>query len=63
LISFDYYVEDIPYKTVEDVEVDEHISFSSIKLRKRRIKFNGLTSKQTFDLNFFLENNAIMKFE
>ncbi len=63
LSSFDYYVEDIPFKTVEDVEVDEHISFSSIKLRKRRIKFNGLTSKQTFDLNFYLENNAIMKFE
>ncbi len=61
LSSFGYYVEDIPFKTVEDIEVNEHISFSSIKLRKQRIKFNSLTSKQTFDLNSYLKHNAIMK--
>ena len=61
LSSFGYYVKDIPFKTVEDIEVDENISFSSIKLRKQRIKFNGLTSKQTFDLNSYLKHNAIMK--
>jgi len=61
LSSFGYYVKDIPFKTVEDIEVNEHISFSSIKLRKQRIKFNSLTSKQTFDLNSYLKHNAIMK--
>ncbi len=60
LSSLNYYVDDINYQTIEDIEVDENITFSAIKLRKRRIKFNGLTSRQTFDLNFYLEKNAII---
>ncbi len=63
LSSFDYYVEDIKFNTVEDIEIKDNIAFSFIKLRKRRIKFNGLTSKQAFDLHFYLKNNTIEKFD
>ncbi len=63
LSSFDYYVEDIPFTTVEDVKVNDNIAFSFIKLRKMRVQFNGLTSKQAFNLSFYMKSNIIEKFD
>ncbi len=63
LSSLDCYVENIPFETVEDREINNYPSFSSMKLRERRIKFNGLSSKQVFALNSYLKNNVIEKFD
>ena len=63
LSSLDCYVEEIPFKTVEDREITNYPSFSSMKLRERRVKFNSLSSRQIFDLNSYLENNVIEKFD
>ena len=59
LSSLGYYVGELPFKTIEDYEVTNYPSFSSMKLRKRRVKFTELTFKQLFDLDFYLRNNVI----
>lgn len=59
LSSLGYYVGDLPFKTIEDYEITNAPSFSSMKLRKRRVKFAELSFKQLFDLDFYLRNNVI----
>jgi hypothetical protein len=58
LSSLGYYVGDLPFQTIEDCEMTNYPSFSSMKLRKRRVKFTELSFKQLFDLDFYLRNNA-----
>jgi len=59
LSSLGYYVGELPFKTIEDYEITNSPSFSSMKLRKRRVKFAELSFKQLFDLDFYLRNNVI----
>jgi len=59
LSSLGYYVGELPFKTIEDYEIKNVPSFSSMKLRKRRVKFAELSFKQLFDLDFYLRNNVI----
>lgn len=58
LSSMGYYVGDLPFKTVSDYEVTNAPSFSSMKVRKRHVKFTDLTFKQLFDLDYYLRNNV-----
>lgn len=58
LSSLGYYVGELPFKTIEDCEITNYPSFSSMKLRKRRVKFTELSFKQLFDLDFYLRNNV-----
>ncbi len=58
LSSMGYYVGDLPFKTVSDYEVTNAPSFSSMKVRKRHLKFTDLTFKQLFDLDYYLRNNV-----
>lgn len=58
LSSLGYYVGDLPFKTVEDYEITNYPSFSSMKLRKRRVQFKELSFKQLFDLDYYLRNNV-----
>ncbi len=57
LSSMGYYVGDLPFRTVSDYEVTNAPSFSSMKVRKRHLKFTDLTFKQLFDLDYYLRNN------
>lgn len=59
LSSLGYYVGELPFKTIEDYEITNSPSFSSMKLRKRRVKFAELNFKQLFDLDFYMRNNVI----
>jgi len=59
LSSLGYYVGDLPFKTVEDVEIADYPSFSSMKMRKRRVQFTDLSFKQLFDLDFYVRNNVV----
>ncbi len=63
LSSLGYYVGELPFKTIEDYEITNYPSFSSMKLRKRRVKFTELSFKQLFDLDFYLRNNVIEPIE
>jgi hypothetical protein len=63
LSSLGYYVGELPFKTIDDYEITNYPSFSSMKLRKRRVKFTELSFKQLFDLDFYLRNNVIEPIE
>ena len=58
LSSMGYYVGDLPFNTISDYEVTNAPSFSSMKVRKRHLKFTDLTFKQLFDLDYYLRNNV-----
>ncbi len=63
LSSMGYYVGDLPFRTVADYEVTNAPSFSSMKVRKRHLKFTDLTFKQLFDLDYYLRNNVTEQVE
>lgn len=58
LSSMGYYVGDLPFQTICDYELTDTPSFSSMKVRKRHVKFTDLTFKQLFDLDYYLKNNV-----
>ncbi len=58
LSSMGYYVGDLPFQTIADYEVTNTPSFSSMKVRKRHVKFSDLSFKQLFDLDYYLRNNV-----
>ena len=58
LSSMGYYVGDLPFKTIDDYEVTNTPSFSSMKVRKRHVQFTDLSFKQLFDLDYYLRNNV-----
>jgi len=58
LSSMGYYVGDLPFQTIADYEITDRPSFSSMKVRKRHVKFTDLTFKQLFDLDNYLKNNV-----
>lgn len=58
LSSMGYYVGDLPFQTIADYEIMDRPSFSSMKVRKRHVKFTDLTFKQLFDLDYYLKNNV-----
>lgn len=57
LSSMGYYVGDLPFETVSDYEITNAPSFSSMKIRKRHIRFTDLSFKQLFDLDYYLKHN------
>ncbi len=63
LSSMGYYVSDIDFKTVEDFEInDKELEQSlqdEIKTRVRRVEFMELKLKQLFDLDNYIEKNAL----
>ena len=63
LSSMGYYVGDLPFKTISDYEITNIPSFSSMKVRKRHVKFQDLSFKQLFDLDYYLKNNVTEKLE
>ena len=58
LSSMGYYVGDLPFQVISDYEVTNTPSFSSMKVRKRHVKFTDLSFKQLFDLDYYLRNNV-----
>lgn len=58
LSSVGYYVGDLRFQTIADYEITDTPLFSSMKVRKRHVKFTDLTFKQLFDLDHYLKNNV-----
>lgn len=58
LSSMGYYVGDLPFEVIADYEVTNAPSFSSMKVRKRHVRFKDLSFKQLFDLDYYLRNNV-----
>jgi hypothetical protein len=58
-----YSVGDLPFKTIDDYEVTNTQSFSSMKVRKRHVQFKDLSFKQLFDQDYYLRNNVAEQVE
>jgi len=63
LSSMGYYVGDLPFTTITDYAMTDAPSFSAMKVRKRHVKFNDLSFKQLFDLDYYLRNNVSEQIE
>ncbi|MCG8473567.1 MAG: PilZ domain-containing protein [Desulfobacterales bacterium] len=58
-----FYLEKMPYETVEDVEVRNVSSLSSLIMRQRRVKFVGLSPNQRAQLQYFIQHRTFEKDE
>ncbi len=63
LSSTECYVGDLDFKTVADYEESDsetpEASSVGMKTRKRHVKFTDLKLKQLFDLDYYIEKNAL----
>ncbi len=53
-----FYLEKMPYQTVDDVEIESGASLKLINMRRRRIQFMDLTTGQSAQLNYFLDHRT-----
>ncbi len=53
-----FYLEKMPYKVVEDVQVESNSTLSSINMRRRRLQFVDLSMNQVAQLDYFLKNRT-----
>ncbi|VFQ44718.1 PilZ domain-containing protein [Desulfoluna butyratoxydans] len=53
-----FYLEKMPYETVEDVEIDNPSSLSSIIMRQRRVRFVDLSANQKAQLQYFIAHRT-----
>lgn len=53
-----FYLEKMPYETVEDVEIDNPSSLSTIIMRQRRVRFVGLNANQKAQLKYFIAHRT-----
>lgn len=53
-----FYLEKMPYETVEDVEIVNPSSLSSLIMRQRRVRFVDLTANQRAQLQYFIDHRT-----
>lgn len=53
-----FYLEKMPYKMIEDEQIEQGTPFSSIVMRQRRIYFSNLNPNQFAQLDYFLLNRT-----
>jgi hypothetical protein len=58
--SHHYFLDRVPFKTVSDVEIENNISFSSIRMRRCSVEFDRLNLEQARSIqNFIIKHTAI----
>jgi hypothetical protein len=53
-----FYLEKVPFKAVSDLEVENGIRWSSLKVRRCGVQFGELTHNQVSLLEDFIQNHA-----
>jgi len=53
-----FYLQNIPYKNVTDLEIANEFPYSTTKMRRRGIQFETLTKDHITRLEYFLENHS-----
>jgi hypothetical protein len=51
-----FYVENLPFKTISDLDVDNEYSYSSLKRKLLKVQFGELDLHQIAQLDFFIQN-------
>lgn len=54
-----FYLEKMPFETVEDAAIDNPSSLSSIIMRQMRVRFVGLTANQKAQLTYFIAHRTM----
>lgn len=62
LSSNGWFVENIPFKVIDDLEIANNLSFNLMKMRKQRVQFSNISPKQSFALDFYIRNNSVDSF-
>jgi hypothetical protein len=52
------YLEKLPFRKVNDFEIQNEYSFSSLKMRQMGLQFGGLTRKQCTRLEHFIQKHT-----
>lgn len=53
-----FYLKEVPFITVSDVELPREFAWSSIIMRRRGIQFDNLTPSQVSQVEYFLLNHT-----
>jgi len=59
LTEANFYLENVPVKTILDCEIPDKSASSAIAMRRGGLQFGGLTHNQASQLKFFIENYSI----
>ena len=51
-----FYLEEVPFRTIWDVETDGQLPFSALSMRRRGGEFGELTDHQRTQLAYFMEH-------
>ncbi len=51
-----FYLENLPFKTISDLDVDNEFAYSSLKRKLLRIQFGELDTNQMTQLDYFIQN-------
>jgi len=54
-----FYLGNLPFKIVSDIEIDHEIPFSSVTVRRLCIQFRELSDMQTSQLKYFIRNHTV----
>ena len=59
MASQHFFLDKVPFKAVSDIEIENNISFSSIKMRRCSVEFGHLNLQQAASIeNFILKHTA-----
>ncbi len=50
------YLENLPFKTISDLDVDNEFTYSSLKRKLLRVRFGELDTHQMTQLDYFIQN-------
>ncbi len=53
-----FYLEKMPCETIEDTEVESGVTLKLINMRRRRIRFKGLSPGQRTQLHYFIDHRT-----
>ena len=53
-----FYLENVSFKTISDIEISEDVPIDSVKMRQLRVQFKDLTPDQKLKLAYFIRNHG-----
>lgn len=57
--NISFYLENLPFKTISDLDVDNEFSYSSQNRKLMRVQFGELDSHQISQVDYFIENCTV----
>lgn len=54
-----FYLKNIPFKSISDIEVDKEFSTGHTRTRRRGVQFSELKQNQIFQLEYFIRNYTV----